>query len=69
MTTERATALTGGITLLERAISYTLGSLQLVSPADLPRPTPCAGWDLSALLDHMDDSLLALTQAADLGGI
>jgi uncharacterized protein (TIGR03086 family) len=24
-----------------------------VTPADLDRPTPCAGWDLRALLEHM----------------
>ncbi|NML52559.1 hypothetical protein HHL19_17940 [Streptomyces sp. R302] len=24
-----------------------------VTPADLTRPTPCAGWDLKDLLDHM----------------
>ena len=23
------------------------------TPADLDRPTPCAGWDLAALLAHM----------------
>ena len=29
-----------------------------VGPGDLGRPTPCAAWDLAALLDHMDDSLV-----------
>ncbi len=57
-------ALTGGIALLERAISYTLGSLHDVSREDLPRATPCADWNLHALLGHMDDSLAALHEAA-----
>src|SRR6266487_2992924 len=61
MTDNRATAaMIGGITLLERAINYTLGSLVIVTPEDFAHPTPCAGWDLRALLDHMNDSLLAL---------
>ncbi len=58
-----------GITLLERAINYTLGSLHLVTPAALARPTPCRSWDLRALLDHLDDSLLALTEAVDHGEV
>lgn len=60
-------ALIGGIGLFERAVGYTLGSLQLVTPASLPQPTPCAGWDLRALLAHMNDSLLALHEAISLG--
>lgn len=62
-------ALTGGVGLLERAISYTLGSLRMVTPAAMDTSTPCVGWDLRALLAHMNDSLLALQQAADLGHI
>jgi uncharacterized protein (TIGR03086 family) len=59
--------LIGGVALLERAITYTLGSLRLVTPADLSRPTPCLDWDLHALLHHMDDSLTALDEALDTG--
>ena len=29
--------------------------------------TPCRGWDLLDLLRHMDDSLAALTEAAEIG--
>jgi uncharacterized protein (TIGR03086 family) len=35
-----------------------------VTEADLARPTPCTQWDLRALLEHMDDSLAALGEAA-----
>src|SRR5690348_4367021 len=53
-----------GVALLERAVNYTLGSLCLVTPEALDSPTPCAGWDLRTLLDHLDDGLTALTEAA-----
>ena len=58
-----AAALFGGVALLERAVGYTLGQLQAVTPATLPRATPCQGWDLRALLAHMDDSLTAMQEA------
>lgn len=54
----------GGVELLERAISYTRGSLALVTPELMSAPTPCAGWDLHTLLAHMDDSLRSLHEAA-----
>jgi uncharacterized protein (TIGR03086 family) len=55
--------------LLERAIGYTRVQLQVVTPAMLCRPTPCERWSLAALLDHMDDSLAGLVEAADLGEV
>ncbi|MER6575208.1 TIGR03086 family metal-binding protein [Nonomuraea sp. NPDC001023] len=61
---ERARALTAGVALLERAIHYTLGSLRVVSPHVLCRPTPCSRWNLQELLDHMQDSFEALNEAA-----
>jgi uncharacterized protein (TIGR03086 family) len=64
-----AAALVGGVGLLERAVNYTLGSLRLVAPELMPRPTPCRDWDLRALLAHMNDSLLALYEAADIGHV
>ncbi|MFB4266008.1 hypothetical protein [Nonomuraea sp. GTA35] len=57
-------ALTAGVALLERAIDYALGSLRIVTPAALCRPTPCAAWNLHQLLHHLDDSLQALHEAA-----
>ncbi|MDO9457941.1 TIGR03086 family metal-binding protein [Nocardioides sp.] len=53
-----------GVELLERALAYTRGTLLHVRPAHLHRPTPCAGWDLDRLLDHMDDALDAFTEGA-----
>ena len=55
--------------LLERALGYAAGSLALVRPALLSRPTPCAGWDLRTLLRHLDDSLLALIEATGTGRV
>ncbi|MGH3329854.1 MAG: TIGR03086 family metal-binding protein [Nocardioidaceae bacterium] len=57
----------GGVELLERAIGYTLGNLLLVRPRRdaMSAPTPCAEWDLHALLQHMNHSLVALQEAAD----
>jgi uncharacterized protein (TIGR03086 family) len=59
--------LAGGVALIERAMNYTLGSLVLVSPQLLARPTPCRQWDLRALLLHMNDSLLTLHEAIAVG--
>jgi uncharacterized protein (TIGR03086 family) len=64
-TAERA----DGVALLERAIGYTLGSLLLVTPEAMSRRTPCAEWDLRALLRHMNDSLAALHEAVDVGHV
>jgi uncharacterized protein (TIGR03086 family) len=70
MTSDRAAAApVGGVALLERAMGYTLGSLHLVTPEALSRPSPCRGWDLRALLAHMDDALVALQEAADLARV
>jgi uncharacterized protein (TIGR03086 family) len=41
-----------------------------VTPADLDRPTPCAGWDLRTLLEHMagqDRGFAAAVRAARVG--
>jgi uncharacterized protein (TIGR03086 family) len=64
MTAARAAAaLFGGVALLERAVGYALGQLQAVTPAVLSRATPCPGWDLRVLLEHMEDSLAAMQEA------
>jgi uncharacterized protein (TIGR03086 family) len=59
----------GGVGLLERAITYTLGCLQLVTPEAMSNPTPCTDWDLRALLEHLEDSVLALEEAVDTGHV
>ena len=70
MTENRVSApLLGGLGLLERAIGYTLGSLQLVTSGAMGRATPCAAWDLQALLQHMNDSLRTLHEAVDVGHV
>ncbi len=69
MTEPALAALRGGVDLLARAVDYALGSLDAAADADLATPTPCAGWDLRALLDHVNDSLLALHEAAALGRV
>ncbi|MEO3871742.1 TIGR03086 family metal-binding protein [Nonomuraea sp. B12E4] len=53
-----------GAALLERAIDYTLGSLRIVTPDALCHTTPCADWNLRELLDHMNDTLQTLNEAA-----
>lgn len=58
-----------GLALLERAVGYALGGLRHVSDVQLPRTTPCHAWSLRDLLRHMNDSLVTLSEAADLGRI
>lgn len=55
--------------MLERAVGYTRVALQDITPAMLCRPTPCPAWSLLQLLEHMGESLEALTEAADLGEV
>jgi hypothetical protein len=49
-----------GTGLLEGAITYASRSVLDVTPALLPRPTPCRGWNLDMLLRHASESLAAL---------
>ncbi|GAB2866897.1 TIGR03086 family metal-binding protein [Nocardioides pacificus] len=53
-----------GVELLERSLGWTRVRLAGITEDDLDRPTPCAGWDLAALLAHMGDSLDAFLEAA-----
>jgi uncharacterized protein (TIGR03086 family) len=55
--------------MLERAVGFTRVQLQSVTQEMLCLPTPCERWRLGALLDHMAESLDALTEAADLGHV
>ena len=65
----RGPTLLGGVELLERAIGYTHGSLLLVTPDALGNPTPCRRWNLRDLLEHMADSLVTLSDAAEVGRV
>jgi uncharacterized protein (TIGR03086 family) len=58
------TALDHAVELLDRALSYTQGTLHDVTDADLPRRTPCERWDLGQLLAHMEDALDAFAEGA-----
>ena len=62
-------SLVGGVAVLERAIAYALGALAEVTPEALGRPTPCRRWNLYDLLEHVDDSLVALQEAAQSGRV
>jgi uncharacterized protein (TIGR03086 family) len=57
----------GSAGLMAMALRYTLGSLSYVTPAALSGPTPCAAWDLAALLAHVSDSLAAVHDALATG--
>lgn len=50
--------------LLEGSLTGTREVLGRVGPADLGRATPCAGWDLATLLQHMDESVDAYLEAS-----
>jgi len=58
-----------GTSLLDRAVDYALTSLRLVTPDLMTRPTPCAGWDLRTLLEHLDDAFLTLSEAIAVGHV
>src|SRR5690349_24959990 len=63
------TALRAGVAVLERSVAYCLGSVTLVAPPMLARPTPCAGWNLRDLLNHVIDSMAALEEAVTTGRV
>ena len=53
--------------LLGAAVSYALAGATMATPQLLSRPTPCAGWDLETLLEHLGDSMEALAGAIATG--
>jgi uncharacterized protein (TIGR03086 family) len=55
--------------VLDSAVTWTHDCLQLARSSPLDVPTPCAEWDLGQLLTHMEDSLLALGEAAEHGRV
>jgi len=59
--------LSRGLELLGSAVRYALAGAALGPPALLHRPTPCPGWDLETLLDHVSDSIGVLHDAITAG--
>jgi uncharacterized protein (TIGR03086 family) len=60
--------LSRGLELLGSAVSYAFAGAALGNAQLLRRPTPCSGWDLAMLLDHVSDSIGVLHQAITAGG-
>jgi uncharacterized protein (TIGR03086 family) len=60
-------AASGATALLASAISYALGACARVGPAEMTLPTPCADWDLQALLAHLAASMTDLESALRTG--
>jgi hypothetical protein len=58
-----------GLELLDSAIGYAVASAELAAPRLLSHPTPCAAWDLAALLGHVSDSADALREAICAGRV
>jgi uncharacterized protein (TIGR03086 family) len=59
------------VALHRRAVAGIRPVLDRLDPEDLGRPTPCTGWDLQALLEHMtgqDHGFAAAVRAAARGG-
>jgi len=59
------------VELHRRTVAGIRPVLATLDTADLARPTPCAGWDLRALLEHMtgqDHGFAAAVSAAHEGG-
>jgi uncharacterized protein (TIGR03086 family) len=59
---------TGIVELLEQGFGWTDDRLARVGPGDLDAPTPCDGWRLRELLNHMLAALGRLAAAAE-GGV
>jgi uncharacterized protein (TIGR03086 family) len=55
--------------LLGSAVSYALAGAGMVLPPLLSRPTPCPGWALEELLDHLSDSIGVLAAALATGRV
>jgi uncharacterized protein (TIGR03086 family) len=60
--------LSRGLELLDSAVSYALAAAGMATPELLSCPTPCPGWDLELLLDHLSDSIGVLHEAIAPGG-
>lgn len=61
--------LSRGLELLDSAVSYALAGAALGTAQLLRRPTPCPGWDLATLLEHVSDSIGVIQQGIAAGDI
>jgi uncharacterized protein (TIGR03086 family) len=60
----------GGATgLLAGALRYALSACALVKPTELASPTPCAEWDIRALLWHLGESVADLEAGLRTGSL
>ena len=57
----------GATALLAGAITYALRACARVAPEEMTWPTPCADWDLAALLAHLAASMADLESALRTG--
>jgi uncharacterized protein (TIGR03086 family) len=57
----------GASALLTSAIGYALGACTQVAPGEMALATPCAEWDLAALLTHLAASMADLETAIRTG--
>lgn len=55
--------------LLQNSVDYARRTVRAVTSEDLSQPTPCREWDLRALLNHLNDSLLTLSTACRTGRV
>lgn len=55
------------VAVLDSAVTWTHSCLQYARTSSLSLATPCSEWDLGQLLVHMDESLAAFAEAAELG--
>ncbi|MBB1243214.1 maleylpyruvate isomerase N-terminal domain-containing protein [Streptomyces durbertensis] len=51
------------------AAGYAARAVAAVRPDELGTPTPCAGWDLRRLLEHLEESVTALREGLVLGRV
>jgi uncharacterized protein (TIGR03086 family) len=55
--------------LLRDSVNYARATVRTVTSEELSHPTPCREWDLRALLNHLNDSLLTLSTACRTGRV
>src|SRR5215469_3891772 len=58
-----------GLALLKRAVGFAVACAGEVTPRQLANPTPCPGWDLRALLAHVNESTQVLREAISSGRV